>query len=65
MKIEQVFAIIKINRQICVGCAYCSMTCPVGSFKVEGMAHFLKKCNKCGRCIIYCPVSAITKVWED
>ncbi|UCG02189.1 MAG: 4Fe-4S binding protein [Candidatus Heimdallarchaeota archaeon] len=54
---------IEINIQKCVGCAYCSMICPVGGFRVEGISQFLQKCNKCGLCIMSCPVSAIKTNW--
>ncbi|MFX1516332.1 MAG: 4Fe-4S binding protein [Promethearchaeota archaeon] len=56
---------VEINIQKCVGCAYCSLVCPIESFRVEGIAHFLQKCNKCGLCILSCPVSAIKSNWEE
>ncbi|MFX0049701.1 MAG: ATP-binding protein [Candidatus Hermodarchaeota archaeon] len=57
--------IIEINSSKCVGCAYCAMVCPVNGFKVEGISQFMKRCNKCERCIFNCPVSAITPLWKD
>ncbi|MFX1285775.1 MAG: 4Fe-4S binding protein [Promethearchaeota archaeon] len=57
--------IIEINRQQCMGCAYCSLICPVASFKVFGVSHFMQKCIKCGLCVMYCPVSAIIPLWEE
>ncbi|MFX0123924.1 MAG: 4Fe-4S binding protein [Candidatus Hodarchaeota archaeon] len=59
------YAIISINTELCVGCAYCLMICPIKSFRVEGVSHFLQKCTKCRLCITICPVSAIIPNWED
>ncbi|MHA1994764.1 MAG: 4Fe-4S binding protein [Candidatus Hodarchaeales archaeon] len=57
--------IIEIDIELCVGCAYCEIICPVRGFKVEGLSHFLNKCNKCRRCINNCPVNAIRATWRD
>ncbi|MHA2224404.1 MAG: 4Fe-4S binding protein [Candidatus Hodarchaeales archaeon] len=56
--------VINISINLCIGCAYCAMVCPVGSFEVEGVSKFLQECTKCGKCVRYCPVSAITSQWE-
>ena len=63
--LKQVIEIIVINAEMCVGCAYCKVLCPVSAFRVEGVSHFLQKCNRCKKCVINCPVSAITQLWED
>ncbi|MFX1247720.1 MAG: 4Fe-4S binding protein [Promethearchaeota archaeon] len=60
-----VIQIIQINVKKCVGCAYCSLVCPLASFKVEGISNFMQKCNKCHLCINSCPVSAIIPCWEE
>ncbi|MHA1228560.1 MAG: 4Fe-4S binding protein [Candidatus Hodarchaeales archaeon] len=55
---------IQINNELCVGCAYCAMVCPVGCFEVKGVSKFKEhSCVKCLKCVRSCPVRAITPQW--
>ncbi|WP_455142797.1 4Fe-4S binding protein [Candidatus Hodarchaeum mangrovi] len=53
-------------ENICVGCAYCEMLCPVNCFIVETVSKYTRNvCIKCKKCIRSCPVSAIKSNWEE
>ncbi len=51
---------LKISN-VCIGCGYCAMNCPVGNLKVvDGKAVSNDRCAMCYRCISACPQKAIT-----
>ncbi|MHA1971758.1 MAG: 4Fe-4S binding protein [Candidatus Hodarchaeales archaeon] len=61
-----VSSIIQINSEICVGCAYCAMVCPVNCFEVKGISKYKQQCCiKCYKCIRSCPVGAIDSQWTE
>ncbi len=55
---------IEINKNLCVGCAYCELVCPVDVIAVEGVAELVGTCIKCGKCAVICPVRAIKNLWK-
>lgn len=50
-----------VDKNVCVGCGACTMTCPVEAIKlVNGTAQVdPAKCISCGACVATCPVGAI------
>ena len=56
---------IKVDRDKCIGmaCQLCYITCPTGSFEMEGgkavWKYGMKLCGECGTCRYVCPVDAI------
>ncbi|OGW57492.1 MAG: hypothetical protein A2Z09_03835 [Nitrospirae bacterium RBG_16_43_8] len=65
---------IVIDKQLCKGCKYCVMTCPMGVIAIEGqfnkMGYFtaypkhMGKCTGCALCALMCPELAI-EVWAE
>jgi len=58
---------LKIQEDICIGCAHCMNVCPTGALRVvNGKAKLLaERCVDCGECYRACPVSAITVEQDD
>src|SRR6056297_1072231 len=58
---------LKIQEDICIGCAHCMNVCPTGALRViNGKARLLaERCVDCGECYRACPVSAITVEQDD
>jgi 2-oxoglutarate ferredoxin oxidoreductase subunit delta len=60
---------IKINAELCKGCAYCVETCPVGVISIgerfnrsgffPAVAVHIEKCTGCAMCARVCPEIAI------
>lgn len=58
---------LKIQKEICIGCAHCMNVCPTGALRVrEGKAVLLEeRCVDCGECYRACPVNAISVEQDD
>ncbi|MFP4525676.1 MAG: [Fe-Fe] hydrogenase large subunit C-terminal domain-containing protein [Bacteroidales bacterium] len=58
---------LKIQRDICIGCAHCMNVCPTGALRVRnGKAElYNERCIDCGECYRVCPVSAISVEQDD
>ena len=58
---------LKIQKEICIGCAHCMNVCPTGALRVrEGKAVLLEeRCVDCGECYLACPVNAISVEQDD
>ena len=58
---------LKIQRDICIGCAHCMNVCPTGALRVRGGKAELynERCVDCGECYRVCPVNAITVEQDD
>jgi ferredoxin like protein len=56
---------IKVDANKCIGmsCQLCYITCPTGSFEMEGgkavWKFGMQLCGECGTCRYVCPVDAI------
>ncbi len=52
---------LKIDHDICIGCAHCMMKCPTEAIRIRGGKSILypNRCVDCGECFKACPVSAI------
>ncbi len=65
---------ITIDRELCKGCKYCVLACPMGviiiddSFNSGGYfpakAEYMGKCTGCALCAQMCPEIAI-EVWRQ
>lgn len=50
---------VKINRDLCIGCGECAADCPVDVLHIiEGKAEVSGPCFQCGHCVAVCPVRA-------
>ena len=58
---------LKIQKEICIGCAHCMNVCSTGALRVrEGKAVLLEeRCVDCGECYRACPVNAISVEQDD
>lgn len=67
MSIQAFHHALKIQEDICIGCAHCMNVCPTGALRVtNGKAKLLaERCVDCGECYRACPVSAITVEQDD
>lgn len=54
---------IKINKDLCIGCGACVGVCPTGSLNLDESGHCEcnnETCIQCLACISTCPVEAIS-----
>lgn len=53
--------IIKVNKDLCIGCGLCKNDCPVNNITIEDKKASIKAqtCIKCGHCVAICPKAAI------
>jgi len=63
---------LKVSKELCVGCGICEDSCPFGSIEIEdGLAVVGESCTLCGACVESCEVEALsleiqeTKVQDD
>jgi len=57
--------IIRINKEVCVGCDTCRSVCPAGAIEgAPGEKHSINfdKCVVCGQCLLNCPFDAIEQM---
>jgi len=51
---------IKVDKELCSGCASCVDSCPYGAIELNSdIAMILPNCNLCGACVDICPEEAI------
>ena len=65
---------ITIERELCKGCKYCVLSCPMGVIVIESefnasgffpaKAECMEQCTGCALCAQMCPEIAIT-VWKE
>lgn len=55
---------LKVNKNLCVGCALCAQICPQGAISlIGGKAEVdTMRCNSCYWCLETCPRGAISEL---
>lgn len=58
---------LKIDKELCIGCANCMRVCPTEAIRVrDGKADLeANRCIDCGECFRHCPVNAIIIEQDD
>lgn len=58
---------LKIQKEVCIGCAHCMTACPTEAIRIkDGKARlFGNRCIDCGECYRVCPVEAIIVAQDD
>ena len=52
---------LKISKELCIGCGICEDSCPFGAIEVvDGLAVAGDSCTLCGACVESCEIEAIT-----
>jgi ferredoxin len=51
--------VVRINKNICVGCMICVAECPEGAMSRHDELVEPFKCISCGACVKKCPTGAI------
>ena len=52
---------VKINKELCVGCGSCAKDCISGAIRVvDGKAEAKDGCLLCGHCVAICPTRAVS-----
>ncbi|MFT5698797.1 MAG: electron transfer flavoprotein alpha subunit [Desulforhopalus sp.] len=52
---------LKISKELCIGCGICEGSCPFGAIEVaDGLAVVGDSCTLCGACVESCEVEALT-----
>jgi electron transfer flavoprotein alpha subunit len=54
---------LKVSKELCIGCGICEDKCPFGAIKVvDGLAVVGESCNLCGACVESCDIGALSLV---
>lgn len=52
---------LKVNKELCIGCGICEDSCPFGAIQIEdGLAVVGDACSLCGACVESCDAQALT-----
>jgi electron transfer flavoprotein alpha subunit/NAD-dependent dihydropyrimidine dehydrogenase PreA subunit len=56
---------LKVSKELCVGCGICEQSCPFGAIAMEqGIPQIGESCSLCGACVEACDVGALTMTEE-
>lgn len=51
---------LKVSKDVCIGCGICEDSCPFGAIEIEdGLAVIGESCTLCGACVETCEVEAL------
>ncbi|MEM2897178.1 MAG: 4Fe-4S dicluster domain-containing protein [Candidatus Bathyarchaeia archaeon] len=59
---------IKVDKNRCVGCRYCIISCPFGGLSIDPLTMAVLKCDLCDgdpQCVKFCPREAISYLPAD
>lgn len=62
--LNQHFPQFKLNRDKCTQCGGCAETCPVDAILLDPFPKWVKKCDRCYLCEMWCPETAIECNWD-
>lgn len=54
--------IVKVDKDICIGCSMCVNICPVGAITLDPVEGVASKCDLCDgdpQCVVYCPAKVL------
>jgi len=52
---------LKINKEVCIGCGICEASCPFGAIEmIDGLPQIGDSCTLCGACVESCEVEALS-----
>lgn len=61
---EKWFPEFHLNEERCTSCGYCEELCPVDAIILNPYPHWVKDCDRCYLCDLYCPEQAIECDWS-
>jgi carbon-monoxide dehydrogenase iron sulfur subunit len=57
--------IVTVDRDKCIGCAFCVDACPFGAMNIHPDKGYAYNCDLCGACTKYCPADCLKIVTPD
>lgn len=61
---EKWFPEFHLNEEKCTSCGYCAEICPVDAIVLTPYPKWIKDCDRCYLCDLYCPEQAIECDWS-
>ncbi|NVM56177.1 MAG: 4Fe-4S binding protein [Candidatus Helarchaeota archaeon] len=62
--LNEQFPKIKLNEDKCIQCGKCAETCPVDAIILDPYPRWIKDCDRCYICEMWCPEQAIECDWN-
>ena len=61
--LNSIFPKFKLNKEKCIQCGSCAETCPVDAIVLDPYPQWVKQCDRCYLCEMWCPEKAIECRW--